>query len=106
MFQIGFSVKVFSFDICYAFRQRTAYHNHVTWEELILSNLYYAADLHVQATSVLECSLASRTAKNLLLIFLIILFAPFIVFVCILDHGHCNDTAHGHESCRRTIEIL
>ena len=106
MFQVGFSVEVFRFDICHSLRQRTANHHHVTREKLILSDLYYAAYLDVEATCVHEGSLASRTAKYLLLILLIILLAPFIVLVGVLNHRDSYDTTHRHKGGRRAVKVL
>ena len=106
MFQVCFSVEVFRFDIRDALWERTADHYHVTREELVFSDFDYATYLDVEAPCVLECSLPSGTTEYLLLILLIILLTPFIVFVCVLNHGNCHDTAHRHKGCRRSIKVL
>ena len=106
MFQVSLAVEVFCFDISDALRKRTADHHHVAGEELILSDLNDAADLDVEASCVDEGTLTSGTAKHLLLVLFVILFAPFVVLVGVLDHRDGDNAAHGHKRGRRAVKVL
>ena len=104
--QVGFAVEIFRFHIGDTLRERTSKHEHVTGEELILGHFDDAADLNVLRLRVNELVCSSRHTLCDHLVLFIILFAPLIVFKCILDHGDADHESQWHERGCCAIEIL